>query len=712
MGRNRLQSWDNSTQPRRDWATPVASSVLTVVVFAHGCGDPPSEPDAAMDSTAMGDADLAAPPQIPWLESGVPSLAITPCPDGHRLDEERQPAECDPYPVGGAESCDVGEAHFPGEPGCRPIGVACPSGELPEGLPTDGPVVYVSASAAPGGDGSRAAPLSALGDVRWASLPADAIVALGKGRYAGVLPLKAGVRVFGACVAETSVTGVDAPVRSVVSVTTSGDAPLVSNLTIADAPQPGAVADEGRSLRLEGVLISRVPDAGILTTRPGSSIVLRDVVVTDTLRVGSGRRGFGLVALLEGRIEGSRVLVSGSGEGGVLAGDEGSTIILSDSVISDTRGLPDGTFGRGVTAQGGGRVEGRRLLVHDNRDVGVIAGFDGELVLEDVVIRNTRSTGDGTSGRGISVQDGARLTADRVVVAESGDVGVFVSDPETIVSLRDVVVRDTLGTERDGQYGRAINVSGGAHVDAQRLVLLGSRDVALFVADPGSEAYVEDLLLADATVDRSDGSFGHGLAALNCAHLEVARALLERTENDAILGSGPGTTLRVDDVVIRETSHLDAMRSGGMGLAAQRSAQLTGSRVAISDVREHGVGAIGFAVLDLEDLSIDGVLESRLPIQPFGHGATAINATLRLTRFHIDEVEYCGVFLVAGDDPAELSVDLAQGEISNAAIGACVQAMDYDLSRLMQSVEYAGNDVNLDSTTLPVPEASPEPSEL
>ena len=46
-------------------------------------------------------------------------------------------------------------------------------------------------------------------------------------------------------------------------------------------------------------------------------------------------------------------------------------------------------------------------------------------------------------------------------------------------------------------------------------------------------------------------------------------------------------------------------------------------------------------------------------------------------------------------------LDLAEGVISGAAIGACVQSDGYDLGRL--SVEYRDNGTNLDTTELPVP---------
>ena len=92
-------------------------------------------------------------------------------------------ATCEPWPETGHLDCtEPDEAHFAGEPGCARIGSECPAGDLPEGLPTSGPVVYVSAAAAPGGDGSIGAPFQTIDDA--ASLAGLGwIVAVGKGTY-------------------------------------------------------------------------------------------------------------------------------------------------------------------------------------------------------------------------------------------------------------------------------------------------------------------------------------------------------------------------------------------------------------------------------------------------------------------------------------------------------------------------------------------------
>ena len=68
-----------------------------------------------------------------------------------------------------------------------------------------------------------------------------------------------------------------------------------------------------------------------------------------------------------------------------------------------------------------------------------------------------------------------------------------------------------------------------------------------------------------------------------------------------------------------------------------------------------------------------------------------------MSRFVVARAELCGLQLARGGQ-----VDLADGEVREHAIGVCVQVDDYDLDRL--GVRFVDNGVNLQATSLPVPE--------
>ncbi len=597
-------------------------------------------------------------PDIPWLDAGVPPIALAPCPDGWREVTTGDVTECDPYPEAGPAVCLRGEAHFPSEPGCRPIGDACPAGAFAEALPTDGPIVYVRADAPAGGDGSIAAPYAALSEVGWTSLAPTTTVALGKGTYEGTLPLRAGVRVIGACVAETVVTGLDAPVRAVVTVTGAGDPALVRNLSIFGPPEHGVQVQGGRALTLDGVLVE-------------------------------GARGVGLA-------------VPGAG----------NVLVVTDTVVRASTPEPsDGRFGQGITVLDGGRLEATRLIVEDNHDIGItVGGLGTTVVLADVVVRDTLSeVSNNRGGRGINVQEGAQLDAVRLLVSGNRDIGVFAGGADTSVTLTDAVIRDTQSDERDRIQGRGMNVQGAAHLHAIRVLISGNRDSGVLVSGAGSEVILEDVVVRDTQPEESTNNFGRGLGVQRGARLEASRLLVSANHEVSVYASGSETTLVITDTLVRDTRPRARNLFGGEGIEAVGGARVSGSRVRIAATRTMGLSSFTGAVVDLSDVSIERVeraacAEDACPETPYGYAVAALSGSMRLTRFSIEDAATCGVFLsLQGGSDQPPSMDLATGVVSDSEIGACVQVADYDVARLSQDVMYRGNTANLDSTSLPVP---------
>jgi len=166
-------------------------SLVAVLAFLAACGEPSAiDPDTGVD-TAVPVPTIA----IPWLEVRAPPIAppvLVPCPMGWREVSVDDVSQCEPYPEGGPSTCATGQAHFPGEAECRTVGEACPAGEFADSLPPGADVVYVSASAPSGGDGSLASPFTTLSEVSWPTITAGTILAIGKGRYEGAMPIGAG----------------------------------------------------------------------------------------------------------------------------------------------------------------------------------------------------------------------------------------------------------------------------------------------------------------------------------------------------------------------------------------------------------------------------------------------------------------------------------------------------------------------------------------
>ncbi|RLB53430.1 MAG: hypothetical protein DRJ42_12055 [Deltaproteobacteria bacterium] len=634
----------------------MAISLLTA------CGDDGGASDTGADGGTDGGTDsgrMAVGPNIPWLDDGVPPVALTPCPTGWREVTGGDVVECDPYPEGGAETCGVGEAHFPGEAGCRTIGDACPAGDFATDLPADARVVYVNAAAAAGGDGTLASPYAGLSQVSWSSLAAGTTVALARGTYEGTLPLKAGVRVVGACVAETFVTGVSAPVLAVVTVTNAGEPAVVRNITLLGTPQRAVDLDGGRSLTLEGVLIDRSSEYGCVVSGEGTTLTLSDTVVRDTQpSPADSSLGYGVNVSRGARLDATRLILAENREISLAAFDAGTVVTVTDAVVRDTQpSAAGGYLGRGVNMQDGARFEATRLLVIANREVGIFAAGPGSsaLVLVDTIVRDTQSqASDGRAGQGIFLQVSASLEATRLLVAGNHDIGISASREGCSVALVDTVIRDTAPQARDGAHGRGVNLQEGARLDATRLLILRNHEAGIFAAADGTAMTLVDTAVRDTRSQASDGAVGRGITV-------------------------------------------------------QDRASLDGTRVVVDRAHEVGVIAVTGAVVELRDVSITRVqqvacAETSCPERTSGYAAASVAATLRITGFEIRDAAVCGVFLSPDPGfPEAPSVDLQSGVVADALIGVCVQSDGYDLDRLTQDVEYLDNGTNLDVTMLPVP---------
>jgi hypothetical protein len=680
--------------------------LITAVLASAGCGEDvtPGDGGTLSDATTDADGGVAA-PEIPWLADGVPPVALSPCREGWREVTGGDVTECDPYPEGGPAECASGEAHFPGEPGCRPIGDACPSGDYATTLPSDGTIVYVNASAAPGGDGSLASPYASLSEVPWISLATGTTVALARGTYAGAVPLKAGVQLVGACVAETTLSGASGPVVAAVMVTSAGEPATVRNVTIADEARGAALVDRGRSLSLAGVLVERAWGQAILAATADTTLTLHDTVVRDTRSDGS-ISGRAVDIELGAHLEAQRLLVTGNRRFGVYLVGSGTEAVLADvAVVNTLPSAADDTLGWGMGIVRGARLEVHGALLSNNHDAGLVAVDPGtEIVLTDFIVRDTQpQASDETFGGAMLVHLGAHLEATRLV-AERNHSGILATNEGTSVSLADAVIRDLMSTE-EATSGRAIEVTAGAVLDATGVLVSRSRDVAILIDDAGSSVTLTDVAVRDTQPRVIDAASGRGIEAEEGAQLTASRVLVSGSRDVGLLGLDPDTSITVSNVVVRDTEARESDLFYGYGVELAGGARLVGDHLAVDTSRLTGLFVLTEASAELTHFSLSNVLRSECDCaeDPHGHGVLAVNGSVRLTDFEVRDVDTCGVFVVSEPVTGTTSMDLSMGVVAHSTIGACVQIEGYDLARLMDQVIYRDNDSNLDSTMLPVP---------
>lgn len=712
----------------------VAIGLCTVVA----CGDDATvTPDGGADAEADAadgavDGGPAAP--TPPAEAAMPTLG--PCPEGWRtLTDADEITYCDPYPEAGRELCTGGEAHFVGTPGCARVGSTCPADGLPADVPAGSTVHWVSSGAA--GTGTRASPYSTIAEAVAAASAGD-VIAVGRGVYDESVGVPARVTIIGACVGETSIA--PSAAGPTPAVYAAGPEGFVRNLTVGPTVRRGIEArGAGRSVTVQDVVVSEATGAAIGAFASGA-IDLRRVAVDEVRLAGNG---FGIQAEAGGTITGESVDVVSAAVAGLYAFGPDSRVTLSEASIGLT--TQGSLSGIGVIVQGGAEVEISNGLVDANAGAGGFTQDPGTtLTLDGVVIRGNLPTDDGEFGRGLNFEEGATGRLSRCLIQANRDVAIFISGGT--LDIEDSVIRDTESELRDERGGLGIEAQGAdSTVNARRVVLANNSQVGALIS-AGAMATAEDLTVLRTRGRLRDGSFGLGIQVQSGGMMTIERALLEenrlvalgvaegmviardlvarRTLPDEGGIAGRGLDVEGGSAIVERASFEDnadigvfaslpstvdladitVRGSSARAVNIQQGASGTLRRLHVEDSREVGVWiGDGPGPVTLEDVVIRGVtalpcMTEGCTVDLFGIGLFTDSSPVTMTRFDIDSADLCGLQIAGA-----AGLDLMDGTVHGNTIGACVQIDAYDFDRLTNDVRYLDNEVNLDTTSLPVP---------
>lgn len=513
--------------------------MLALLCSCSGEDLPPEEtPPDGESPFELSSIDPPLPPDPPKPLNPEPLLparaTLAPCAPGWREVDDGEAVFCEPWPASGRASCPSDQAHFPGEPACTAIGAPCSSHEWSDALPADRRILYVRRGASANGDGSAAAPFARASEAIAAANAGD-IVALGKGVFDEAITVKAGVTLWGACVAET-VVRTSTPASARAAIIAAGDGSEVRNVTIRGA--------------LEGIFIG-----------PGTSMHVESVVIDET-------RGIAGISV-QGRAT------------------------IRELAVRNTRAESDGGFGRGMNVIRGANAEVHRAVFEHNHDVGIFIGEASTVTLEDAAIIGTSPrVRDRLAGRALSVRDGSQLQLSRAVLEENHDTGIAVYDATTRLIMEDVVVRDTQPSVSSGWSGVGIFVFFGARVEGARVRLVSNHDSGLLATDPGTLARFSQLLVTDTVTAAEPPELGQGITVQMQARVEVSQGLLARNLVQGVRAE-LGASIDLQEVTIRETKSRIYDRVAGRAIDARDGAQITGGGLYFDHNREVGIYANG-----------------------------------------------------------------------------------------------------------------------
>jgi hypothetical protein len=656
------------------------------------------------------------------------------------------------HPVLPASACPPSTMPVPGVATCARVGLECPTdGEswhdeatIRARAPGLGQRIrYVRLAGTGPGEGSRERPFTSLA-AAFAGMREGDILALAPGTYEGGFGLDAQIAVVGACAEHTRIIG---PPGASSGVAMTGAGARLTDLTVGGGGTALHLWDLQVPLALEGLVIEGPHEVGISVYGGGEPVSMRDVVV----------RGSSGMFVIESRVRAERIAFLGNVDAGIVAQGEGAELTLTDAVVADTQPRADGQFGYGVEVSLGASAELRRAVVERAYGLGVFAiGPGTRLTLEDVRIADTRpgdlnggaafglqiggsaevqlertvvsgsraagvvvsdrgsrlvvqdlliaDTGarrdDQRYGNGLYVQDGGEVAGARVALVRNGLAAIALEDPETRVVLEDVVVADTqpLGAQR---LGLALAVRLEATATLRRAALLQSRTLGMRIYDDQTHVVLEELVVAD-TVPHPETGEGTAIQVDNGARLDLTVAVLQRSSAAGVFIYA--ATASLTDVLVADTQPI-AWTGGllfGRGVVLDAGGVLTARRLAL--LRNHEIGleigsAGGWAVVT--DLLVRDT--RTLGAGGGGNGIVVYDrATLSLDGFAVSESGLAGLLVSRGG-----AVIATAGLITQNLVGVNIQGDAVDYGRDFANVRSEGNQVDLDTSALPLPDSAP-----
>ena len=318
---------------------------------------------------------------------------------------------------------------------------------------------------------------------------------------------------------------------------------------------------------------------------------LRRVTVRDSQYLSWGLEGAG-VAAIEGatlRIEDSEI--ADNRDQGVLIFDDYTTVEIVNSAIHGTQPDSTGFYGQGIQASAGATLTVDGCELYENTHAGITIGEDGTTaVITDTVIRDTQPTGDGEHGSCLEVGHGASVTLQRGELHDFRIFGIGVTGEDTQVLVEDSTVRDAIGTAALPS-GLGAFVSDGGALEIRGSTFTNVAGMGVASLEEGSSVLISDSTILGTRTVGADGQFGIGLAAGIGGSLEARGCELIDNGSMGVLVSDEGSLLSLDDVLIQGTGRGLAY-TVGVGVAAVSGGEVSASALTIAEVEGPGLYAM------------------------------------------------------------------------------------------------------------------------
>ncbi len=503
---------------------------------------------------------------------------------------------------------------------------------------------------------------------------------------------------------------VDRAGRAGALASSPGSAIDLTDVVIRELTGDPAQSTDAFGLYAEGAHLSgrriyvRGAVTGVLAFLGGASAELTDLTVEDGRSIGSGELGIGVDIQQDATASLSRIHLVRSRSAG-LSVTRGASATVGDAAILDTQ--PSTALGYGVIVAEGGELTLSRAHVEGSSGLGFAITDGAHATVADVSIVGTVSPDDDRGraaflGAGLAISTAGALDGTRLAIEDNRDVGLLISGGAA--KLDALAVRRTYG---DGRALPGFGIQGDRPTSLEitkAIVEDNDGDAIRVEGQLGGGAAAARFMLADATVrgrgDEAPGGVAHGLLVSGNFETTVERLSIERPAFTGIRIAADPSPATLSDVTVTALAPGD---SGALPLP-RAALVLDGSpavRASALEIDQAAIAAIllnGSSALTAEDLLIRGVTAAPgCDADCAAAGVVAFpESSGAFERFEIDDAQVAGVQALGGE------LHLTDGVIARSRVGIN-HLPGVDPNGFIDRVRFDDDGADFDASALPVP---------
>ena len=306
----------------------------------------------------------------------------------------------------------------------------------------------------------------------------------------------------------------------------------------------GVQVTGGAQLSLLDVVIAETRDEGLLMRDSGTQVTGSRVVVANTQPIEAVTSGVGIAVNIGAALSLEDSAVIGNRNIGLYVIDPGATASVTSSLFAHQMPAGDGSGGVGFHVEAGGVLTGESVTVAHNLEFGVYArGYGTSVDLSDSLITRTSPDPEGELGWGVQLIDGATVTLTGCALLENTGLSAIADKPGSVLTLNESIVADTLPPSFGGS-GRGIQVTQKAWLFGDRLAVVDNKGLGIIGAMEGSRVQLSRAMVS-RTRSTDLGYEGRGMQVQDLAEATVSDSTFAyNREFAAVVFAGTGTFTR------------------------------------------------------------------------------------------------------------------------------------------------------------------------